>query len=264
MLRITVIISVLILILLFSITNVKAENTSAAEEPRDKAVSEEFAGDDEKIHYGCDLDFNSRDVWHGIVSSDGAVFQPSVWASMNNFTFNVWANMEINKGANKGKFNETDLSLSYEGSICNLEVEPGIIFYLYPEGDSTGEFSLKLSYPLGEFSAETIHTFDFINYRGSYFGEIGLGYSKKLNPKLSVDAYAGTGWASSKFNKTYIGVSKSTHNLVNVNLGLTYYPTEHFYIRPHVEASSIIDRTLRANLEKPDFINYGLTVGTEF
>jgi len=114
----------------------------------------------------------------------------------------------------------------------------------------TGEVSVKLSYPVGRLTTFTSHTFDFVAYRGAYFGDVGLSYERKLGRSALLMSSVNLGWASSKFNEVYIGVPNRAFNLAGAELSLTYHPTEKIYLRPHVEFSHILDGRLRRGLRR--------------
>ncbi|HSE84271.1 MAG TPA: hypothetical protein VLB01_06965 [Thermodesulfobacteriota bacterium] len=219
------------------------------------------------FNFGTEIDFNSRYVWRGIALSEGAVMQPSVWVSAFNFTFYIWGNFVLNDEPNQGEFNEVELILYYSRGWGNITFEPFIVYYVYPNQEdvpSTAEFTLSLYYSLGSFNVFTSHTFDFVEYKGSYFGDAGLSYERQLSPSLTLEASGSLGWASSEFNSVNIGLSKNALNFAGANLSLTYYPNGFLYIRPHVELSAIVDGELRDQLEDPTILNAGVAIGLEF
>ena len=123
---------------------------------------------------------------------------------------------------------------------------------------------MSLAYTLKSFEFFTTHTVDVVEYSGSYFGELGIGYSYEFNSKLSIEADAYGGAASSKFNEINFGLSKSFFNLAGGGLGLVFYPIETFYLRPHCEVTTLTDNELSDLVEDPTIFNYGLAVGMEF
>ena len=73
-----------------------------------------------------------------------------------------------------------------------------------------------------------------------------------------------TGWASSAFNDEYADIQKSALNRIGVEGWLKAYIQPRVYIRPHFEFSSIVDRALRMEVERPTFVFVGFTTGVEF
>ena len=235
------------------------------------SFSEENAGylqgGDQIFNFGTEVDFNSRYVWRGIALSEGAVMQPSAWVSAFNFTFYIWGNFVLDDEPNQGEFNEVELILYYSRVWGNITFEPFVVYYVYPNQEdvpSTGEFTLSLYYPFGPFNVFTSHTFDFVEYEGSYFGDAGLSYERQLSSTLTLGASGSFGWASSEFNSVNIGLHKRALNFVGGNLFLAYYPKEFLYIRPHMELSAIVDGELRDQLDDPTILNVGVAFGMEF
>ncbi len=236
------------------------------------AASEKFGqrrADHDKINFGLETDFNSRYVWRGIVLSDRPVLQPSAWISGFGFEFTAWRNINLTRTGENVHLHTTNLNLSYSRQWKKLRIEPSIDAYLNqpPEGfhdPNTMETSLKLSYPVGRLRVFTSHAFDVIAYRGSYFGEAGAAYegrpTERVMPGVSITA----GWASSTFNKTYIGFDKRAFNFVGAEASVTYYWRDHLYFRPHFEFSTTAARELREYLDFPTSANFGLAVGMDF
>jgi len=231
---------------------------------------QEESGEDEKgsaTKFGVEMDFNSRYVWRGIPSSRGGVLQPYLWVSRGNFTCSLWGNMPLEGTSDSGRLNEIDPTISYSARWGKLQIEPSLQFYLYPGiAPGTGELAVNLAYPAGDFKISTSHAIDIHRYRGAYFGEAGIAFEKDLSPNLSLKAYTGLGWGSSRFNEAYADLPVNALNLSSSRLSLTYYPDpkSSLYVRPHVEYTHTIDKRLRRHLESPDILNCGITVGTEF
>jgi hypothetical protein len=121
-----------------------------------------------------------------------------------------------------------------------------------------------LSYPVGPLRIFTSHSLDVLAYRGSYFGEGGIGYEAHVTKKTALALTLRSGWASSKFNDVYIGLGKAALNFIGAEGSLTYHLKPNLYLRPHFEFSSIADRRLRAYLSSPTFVNFGLAIGIDF
>src|SRR5262249_31406573 len=155
---------------------------------------------------------------------------------------------------------------TYEHDWEKLKIEAALDAYQGQrlsdiEFRNTMEGSLKLSYPAGPLRIFTTHAFDFLAYRGSYFGEAGLEYERQVTKNSEFTISVHSGWASAKFNDVYIGVNKSALNFVGVEGSLTYYLGRRMYFRPHIEFSSITDRRLRGQLAPANIVNFGLSVG---
>lgn len=219
------------------------------------------------LSFGTDVDFTSRYVWRGIPFSEGAVMQSSIWVSASDFTLTVWNNFVLNHEPNHGQVNEFDLTLGYCKEWDKISIEPSLNYYWYPnqeEAPSTGELMVKVAYAANEIELFTTQNVDIKEYPGAYFGDIGIGYSHTFNPALCIESQLSLGWGSSKFNDTYLALSKTALNVIQGEIALNYHPEHCVYIRPHLTVSSIIDHELREQLDDEILIYGGIALGKEF
>jgi len=199
------------------------------------------------IGLGAEADMNAQYIWRGIVFESSPVVQPTVWASARSFTLAVWNSHALGRETGVGIGNEIDLMLAheYDWHLFSSEFEFG--YYLYPgddESPATGELTVLFSRSVGLLSASTRHTFDILEYRGSYYGEASLCLEYDVAHGLNFETRAFTGWASAEFNETYAGVSHSALNLTGFEAAATFRITGPLYVRPHVETYFILDRTI--------------------
>ncbi len=224
---------------------------------------------DREFAYGAETDFNSVYVWRGLVLNNRPVIQPSAWISLPRFTLSAWSNLALANPSDSGRVQTTYLALTHGRDWNRLRIEPAIEAYLNGRSEDAGarhtiEGSLKLSCQAGPLRIFTMHAFDVLAYRGSYFGEAGIGYEGRVTKKAAFAVSIRSGWASSKFNEVYIGLARPAFNFAGAEGSLTYYPNSRLYIRPHFEFSHITDRRLREYLWWPTITNFGLAVGFEF
>ena len=234
----------------------------AAEDEEAAKVHEES-----KISFAQEFDFASQYVWRGIAQTRGPVLQPQASLSVYDFTLNLWANLILNDEPHQGQFTEVDPSLDYYVRFGNFEMQPSFEYYFYPsqeDSPSTGELSLWLAYALGPIKLFTDQIFDVVRYGGAYFGDFGVSYERDLLENLGLTTSGAFGWASPKFNATYGGVSKTALNVFLWDLELTYAPFRHFYLRPHMQVSALIDPDVRANAADPTIVSGGLALGLSF
>jgi hypothetical protein len=163
----------------------------------------------------------------------------------------------------------TDLIVTHGRDWKKLKIESTLEAYLTRrprdiDERNTMEGSLKLSYTAGRFRIFTIQSFDILTYKGSYFGEAGLGYERRIAKKTELAVSIHSGWASSKFNDVCIGLDKPAFNFIGVESSLTHYVRPYLYLRPHFEFSSIAARRLREYLSSPTLAAVGLAMGFEF
>ncbi len=218
------------------------------------------------INYGFSVDVNSKYLWRGFTYSSGAVIQPSAYITINNFTAGLWSNIEPSAEINK--FNETDIYFSYLYEFKKLKIEPSLLYYYYLGEDAspaTGEFILKLSYPLyKELYVFTNHYVDIMKYPGAYFGEGGLSIEHWFNDKFGINSSASFGWASEKFNKTYLDKDKSSLSSFYFNVSASYYFKSYLFIKARIDSYSLLDEDLKLSSETNPVINFGASIGVEF
>jgi hypothetical protein len=220
------------------------------------------------VNYGFSVDVNSKYLWRGLTYSTGSVVQPSAYATIDNFTAGIWSNIE--PSLEKDKYNETDIYFSYSYEFKKLKIEPSLQYYYYSGEDAspaTGEFILKLAYPVyKELYVFTTHNIDVMKYTGAYYGEGGLSIEHWFNDKLGMTSSASLGWASSKFNRTYISEekNKTSLSLFSFNISGSYYPKSWLYFKLRLETYSLIDEDLKLLSDVNPIIGIGGTVGVEF
>lgn len=240
-----------------------------AQEPHAEAPNRDNqAAGSSDLSWGGEADFNYRYVWHGIAFSRGPVLQPSVYISKYDLTLTVWSNLNLNNEPQRGQVTETDFILGYSRTWAGWKIEPTYYVYLNrpPHGQSdpaTSEMWIKISHAAGPVSIFTTQTFDVQAYRGSYYGDAGVGYERKWG-KAAISSTASAGWASAKFNQAYIGPAKNAFNFLGGDFSVTYPLRPHFSIRPHVEASRIMDNELRRALTTPTVWSAGLAFVVDF
>jgi hypothetical protein len=225
--------------------------------------------EDSKIAYGAESDFTSGSAWRGLVISDRPVVSNAGWISKYEFTFIAANTLALSNTTEGTRPRVTDLILTYEQDWGKLKIEPTFDTYWYrdPLNIATSrsmEGSIKLSYPAGPIRLFTSHSFDVLTHKGAYFGEAGIELARRLSEKNELGISLDTGWASSTFNRAYVGVNKASFSLVGLECSWTHHLKTHFYLRPHFEFSSIADRQVRASLSHPNFFTFGLALGVEF
>lgn len=218
------------------------------------------------IIWGIDTDMNSKYLWRGIAYNDGLVLQPNLWIGSGNLTAGVWGSLTVFDRFQEIRRNEIDLFVNYDFSIGKLELSPGAMVYFYPNQDdspATGELYFTLGYPIGNFTVISTATIDFITYPGALFCEHGLEYEGQITQRMTGSSSIYAGWANGRFNDTYIGLNKTTCNLVGARIGLTYSTDSYLYFNPHLEINRIANNEIEALLGRyPWFV--GLLIGIEF
>ena len=242
-----------------------------------RSGAEASVGDDEAASgwsYGGELDFNSRYVWRGLALSSGAVAQPSAWVSRRDYTFSIWGNIELRKGANglqgprgRRRFNEVDVTLSRSLKTKKWTLEAGFQIYLYPrasDGASTGEVQLRLSRPVRRASMYALLAVDVLKFKGAGWAEIGLSREHEFNARLSGAAGASLGFGSSRFNRVNLDAKGGALNAAMIDVSLSYALREHLSIRPHASFSALLPERLRGQVDDPTILVVGVALESEF
>jgi len=222
------------------------------------------------ISYGMETAFRSGHSDRGFLISDRPVFQPVVWASRRATEFSLWGNLALASATDgsRPEIVEGELTSKYEWK--RFSIAPAARMYFYRDRVSRSssrslEAWLYLTSEIGPLTLFTNHSVDFLDYRGGYFGEAGVQSEQKLSPGVKIGGSLGAGWANSTFNDYWAGVPKSAFDRVDAEGWLTLYPQPHFYISPHVEFSSLVNRDVRAgDLFSPTYFLFTLSTGVEF
>lgn len=229
------------------------------------------------IQLGVELDFVSQYLWHGIEQSEGFVSQPWIWLSYENLMVSLWGNLPIEKSDSSDEIiDDFELLIDYEKTWNNLTFAPSMQWYFLPTDELTTELIFKVSYSLCDFSIFTSHTFDLFSYvnaikdsqkfTGSYFGDIGVTYEKQIGENFTLNVTSTLGIGSPEFNSSNLDVNKWALNLFNINTYLSWDITEQFYIYPHIEFSTLLDKDLQNSNEisNSTIFIYGIAAGYTF
>ena len=112
--KLTAVTAIGFLILIFSSTNLWAE-------------------DEAKPSASADVSVFSQYIWRGYeLSKDSVVIQPSITVGYKDVSLNLWGNLDTNVYSDtrdEAQFNETDLTLSYDKSFGIVSMGVGYIYY---------------------------------------------------------------------------------------------------------------------------------------
>jgi len=133
----------------------------------------------------------SKYVWRGYeLSKDSIVIQPSMTVGYKGFGFNLWGNLDTDQdeelfGTDGGNWNETDMTLSYDGSFGMVGYSLGYIYYALDGADDTQE--LYAGVGLDTILAPTLTVYrDFDEYEGWYVN-LGVSHSFPVTDAISLD-----------------------------------------------------------------------------
>ena len=145
--------------------------------------------------------FLSKYVWRGFeLSKDSLVIQPSLSVSYMGFGANLWANLDTDLyGTDTNKWNETDLTLSYDGAIDKFGYGAGWIYYALDSVADTQELYATFSYDVILAPSLTIY-YDIDDFSGDWYANLGIGHSFSLTETVSLDLGLSVGYSD---NDTY-------------------------------------------------------------
>ena len=129
----------------------------------------------------------SRYVWRGFgLSDDSLVIQPSLTVSYKGFGANLWANLDTDDtSVDSNLWNETDFTLSYDGSYEKLGYGVGWIYYSVV-GSDTQEFYGTLSYDVLLAPTFKIY-YDTDGYAGAWYANLSFGHTFMIAEKYGLD-----------------------------------------------------------------------------
>lgn len=217
--------------------------------------------------FGFETDFASRYLDRGMLFSDGAVSQSSLWISRNGLTGSIWTNYDFNAAPDSPSLNEVDLAVAWEKSFRQFDVESSVQTFSYPGQTDipwTAEISLSISWSLPAIQPYTAHRFDVKEYPGAYYGELGMTTAWTMRENLQLNAGASLGWGSAEFNDAYLGGAVAALQLVMLDIGATWNLLGGLYVRPHLAMAAMIDRDIRALVEDASPMRAGVAIGGEF
>jgi uncharacterized protein (TIGR02001 family) len=136
----------------------------------------------------------SQYVWRGFAFSDGSVVvQPSMTVSYNGFAANLWGNLDTDeKGLDTANFNETDMTISYDGSVGKIGYGVGWIYYNVDGAADTQELYVSVSGDTILSPTLTYYT-DIAHVPGSYI-TLGISHSLAIAEGMALDLGAQIGY----------------------------------------------------------------------
>lgn len=137
------------------------------------------------------VSLSSKYVWRGYeLSKDSIVIQPSMTVGYKGFGFNLWGNLDTDQdttlydvdGAN---FNETDMTLSYDGSAGMIGYSIGYIYYGLDGAADTQEIYAGVSVDTIAAPSLTIYR-DYDEFPGWYVN-LGVSHSIPITEAIALD-----------------------------------------------------------------------------
>lgn len=219
----------------------------------------------------------SKYVWRGFeLSKDSLVVQPSLTVGYKGVAVNMWANVDTDQHAgiygsapDTHNLNETDLTLSYDGSAGMVSYGVGYIYYAIDSGEDTQELygSISLDVPL----APSLTIYRDIDHLVGWYVSLDAGHSFELADALSLDLGAHVGYLSADDASSYAdskGGAYSEFHDGQLAVSMTYSFADYFSVTPELyysfPLSSEAKTELTGQANEYDFIYGGVTVGMAF
>lgn len=222
------------------------------------------------VDAGAEMDINSAYVFRGIVFSEGAVAQTRVWASVHDLTVYAWSNVAFPPAAGVRPLDEVDLGAAYTFRRGNLSVTPALDVYVYRISElqaaagqvpRTAEVSTTFTYTAAGTDVFVRHVVDALGYAGAYFAQVGVTRSGRIAAGTDLGVEASVGWASARYNRSYVGVRRPGVGLVATRLLATRTLGPRMSVTTHVDLSAVPDARLRVGLPRPTVAAAGITIG---
>ena len=127
-------------------------------------------------------------IWRGFgLSDDSMVIQPSMTVGYKGFAMNLWGNLDTDYYAeNTTKYNETDITLSYDGAYEKLGYGVGYIYYALDAADDTQEIYGTLSYDIMLSPTLTFY-YDVDHFSGAYYATFDISHSFTIAENYVLD-----------------------------------------------------------------------------
>jgi hypothetical protein len=170
-------------------------------------------------------------VWRGFgLSDDSIVIQPSMTVGYQGFAMNLWGNLDTDYYAeDTTKYNETDITLSYDGAYEKLGYGVGYIYYALDGTDDTQEIYATLSYDV-LLSPTLAFYYDVDSFSGAYYVTFDISHSFPIGETYALDLGALVSYLED--NEDY----DAFHN-GELSASMTFPIGKYFSITPEVNYS---------------------------
>ena len=140
----------------------------------------------------------SQYVWRGYAfSDDSVIIQPSMSVSYKGFGVNLWGNFDTDyvSGTDSGiNWNETDMTLSYDGSTGKIGYGVGWIYYNLGSGIGDDSQEIYVTASIDTLLVPTLSIYnDIDNFRG-YYATLGVSHSIAVAEGMALDLGAQVGY----------------------------------------------------------------------
>lgn len=146
--------------------------------------------------------FYSQYIWRGFeLSQDSLVIQPSLTVGYKGFSMNMWGNLDTEYYANDtNEFNETDLTLGYDGSVGKLGYSLGYIYYALDGLDSQEVYA---GVSLDTLLSPSLTIYKDMDTFPSWYFLLGVSHGIALGGDVSLDLGASVSYLLSEDEADY-------------------------------------------------------------
>ena len=136
----------------------------------------------------------SQYVWRGFAFSDSSVvIQPSMTIAYKGFGVNLWGNLDTDEvGLDTMNWNETDMTISYDGSAGKIGYGAGWIYYNVDGADDTQEIYASISGDV--LLAPTLTLYTDIDSVPGWYATLGISHSVNVAEGMNLDLGAQIGY----------------------------------------------------------------------
>ena len=238
-----------------------------------------WADEGEKPTASADIGVFTKYMWRGFeLSDDSFVIQPSATVGYKGFSFNMWGNLDTDVAGTSGdaKWNETDMTLSYDTSFGPVAVGAGYIYYALDGVDDAEEFYVTGG--LDVFLSPTLTAYREIAELQGWYINMGISHSFELPRGMTLDLAGSVGYYLSEddnfveFDDDLNPTTKKYKNLHDgqASVGLTVPLDEYFVLTPMIaysfplsdEADNLITAGSISN--NSGFVYGGITLSIAF
>jgi len=155
----------------------------------------------------------SQYVWRGAIASrDSLVIQPSMTVAYKGVGVNLWGNLDTKQYSNDpaveetSNFNETDLTLSYDGSVGMFGYGAGYILYSIDGYPDSQEFYAKAS--VNTLLTPTLTVYKETTALQGWYAKLAVGHTLELTKdvKLALGASISYKDDENEYNALHDGV----------------------------------------------------------
>jgi hypothetical protein len=223
-----------------------------------------------EVQANAEVSFMSACVIRGQVINDEPVAQPFLNISKNGFSVNAWGNYNLTDRITEDRdFNELDFTVQYTLPVKVLEINAGLIEYVYPNCTlkETREVFTQIKYPNYFVTPVCGVYYDIDEVNGTYiiaslYRDVQLLDNLILTPSVS------TGYGTSRFNKYYFGSDNATLNSGSADTVLKYIINSNWFTSVRISYTWLWDSEVRDSAKeiyfKDNLLYGGVTVGYTF